>query len=251
MCVPRVSQCAEIQITARGCGISFPICAHRLLNSPERDAFDLTKEPKESYEKYSTGRFGLGCLLARRLTEAGARFIEVTTEYVPFLHWDTHENGHTTLVEMKKQIDGPIAQLVRDLDERGMLDRTLVVITTEFGRTIASQPSAGTEAEGFAERHTGEDLVIENERMFGFHGHFSSCNCMLFFGGGFKKGFGYGKTADRHPMVPVENPVRLEDLHATMYTAMGIAPDTSYETEGRPFYVTKDGKGRVIDALLA
>ena len=54
--------------------------AHRLLSSPERDAFDLTKEPKESFEKYNTGRFGLGCLLARRLTEAGARFIEVTTE---------------------------------------------------------------------------------------------------------------------------------------------------------------------------
>ena len=62
----------------------------------ERDAFDLTQEPKESYDNYNTGRFGLGCLLARRLTEAGARFIEVTTEYVPFLHWDTHENGHTT-----------------------------------------------------------------------------------------------------------------------------------------------------------
>ena len=71
--------------------------AHRLLNSPERDAFDLSKEPKESFDRYNTGRFGLGCLLARRLTEAGARFIEVTTEYVPFLHWDTHENGHTTV----------------------------------------------------------------------------------------------------------------------------------------------------------
>ena len=67
--------------------------AHRLLNSPERDAFDLTMEPKESFERYNTGRFGLGCLLARRLTEAGARFIEVTTEYVPFVSWDTHENG--------------------------------------------------------------------------------------------------------------------------------------------------------------
>ena len=54
--------------------------AHRLLNSPERDAFDLTKEPKEIFDAYNTGRFGQGCLLARRLTEAGARFIEVTTE---------------------------------------------------------------------------------------------------------------------------------------------------------------------------
>src|SRR6516165_6860229 len=61
--------------------------AHRLLSSKERDAFDVTKEPKENYERYNAGRFGLGCLLARRLAEAGARFIEVTTEYVPFLHW--------------------------------------------------------------------------------------------------------------------------------------------------------------------
>src|SRR5438105_2531707 len=81
--------------------------AHRLLNSKERDAFDLSKEPKESFEKYNAGRFGLGCLLARRLAEAGARFIEVTTEYVPFLHWDTHESGHTTYTRMKKEIDLP------------------------------------------------------------------------------------------------------------------------------------------------
>jgi hypothetical protein len=82
--------------------------AHRLLTSKEREAFDLTKEPKASYDKYNTGRFGLGCLLARRLTEAGARFIEVTTEYVPFVHWDTHENGHTTYARMKKEIDSSI-----------------------------------------------------------------------------------------------------------------------------------------------
>ena len=69
---------------------------------------------------YNTGRFGLGCLLARRLTEVGARFIEVTTEYIPFLNWDTHDNGHTRLADMKKQIDAPIAQLVLDLEERGL-----------------------------------------------------------------------------------------------------------------------------------
>ena len=78
-----------------------------------------------AYEKQVIGRFGLGCLLARRLVEAGARFIEVTTEYIPFLNWDTHENGHTKLVNMKEAIDAPIAQLVRDLEERGLLDRTL------------------------------------------------------------------------------------------------------------------------------
>src|SRR5262249_151779 len=83
--------------------------AYRLLNSPHAKAFDLTLEPKESYDKYNTSRFGLGCLLARRLTEAGARFIEVTTEYVPFKNWDTHENGHATTEKMKKDIDRPVA----------------------------------------------------------------------------------------------------------------------------------------------
>jgi hypothetical protein len=86
--------------------------AHRLLNSPAAQAFDLTLEPKESYDIYNTGRFGLGCLLAKRLTEASARFIEVTTEYIPFLNWDTHADGHNVTTDMKKQIDAPIAQLV-------------------------------------------------------------------------------------------------------------------------------------------
>jgi arylsulfatase A-like enzyme len=155
------------------------------------------------------------------------------------------------MVEMKKQIDGPITQLIRDLKDRGLLERTLVVITTEFGRTIASQPAAGQEPDGFAERHTGNELVLESEKMYGFHGHFSSGNCMLFFGGGFKGGFVYGKTADRHPMLPIENPVPLTDVHATIYKALGIPADHNFVTEGRPFYVTKDGKGKAIDALLA
>src|SRR5436305_9127341 len=121
--------------------------AHRLLGSKERDAFDLSKEPKEIYEKYNTGRFGLGCLLARRLAESGARFIEVTTEYVPFLHWDTHESGHTTYTRMKKEIDRPIAQLVFDLEQRGLLDRTLVVLASEFSRDMMIEGVPGSKAQ--------------------------------------------------------------------------------------------------------
>ena len=82
--------------------------AHRLLNSPAAKAFDLSLEPKASYDVYNTGRFGLGCLLARRLVEAGARFIEVTTEYIPFRYWDTHENGHKRAIGMKETIDAPV-----------------------------------------------------------------------------------------------------------------------------------------------
>ena len=110
--------------------------AHRLLNSPAADAFDLTLEPQKIYDTYNTSRFGLGCLLARRLAEAGARFIEVTTEYVPFRYWDAHENGHTRTLTMKQKIDRPIAQLILDLEERGLLDRTLVVLASEFGRDM-------------------------------------------------------------------------------------------------------------------
>ena len=240
--------------------------ARAMMDSPVKRAFRLEEEKPETLAAYQPqagrydvqdqsyyygNRFGNGLLLARRLVESGARFVQVEYQYGPFKGFDMHENGFSRMAEMKRQIDRPIAQLIRDLDQRGLLDRTLVVIATEFGRTIASQPAAGVEPDGFAERHTGDTLVIENERMYGFHGHFSSTNCMLFFGGGFKRGLAYGKTADRHPMLPVEHPVRLIDLLATMYKALGIPPDWSYETEGRPFYVTNNGKGQAIGALLA
>jgi len=241
--------------------------ARAMMDSPVKKAFAYLKEEKpeviKAYESeenpddlldksyYYGNRFAHGLLLARRLIETGARYIQVEYQYGPFKGFDMHENGQKRMVEMKRQIDRPIAQLIKDLDERGLLDRTLVMITTEFGRTIASAPAAGQEPDGFAERHTGEKLIVESEKMYGFHGHFSSGNSLAFFGGGFKKGFVYGKTGDRHPMLPIENPVRLEDVHATVYKALGIPADTSYVTEGRPFYVTKDGKGVPVDALLA
>lgn len=241
--------------------------ARAMMDSPVKRAFDFRREEKpevlaayqpkvtrtdvQDQSYYFGTRFGNGLLLARRLVEAGARFVQVEYQYGPFKGFDMHENGSTRMVEMKRQIDQPIAQLITDLDQRGLLERTLVVIATEFGRTIASQPAAGVEPDGFAERHTGENLVIENERMFGFHGHFSSTNAMVLFGGGVKKGSVHGATAPKHPMLPVEHPERLIDVYATIFKTLGIPPDWSYETEGRPFYVTKDGKGKPIDALLA
>ncbi len=74
---------------------------------------------------------------------------------------------------------------------------------------------------------------------------------MVLFGGGIKRGCLYGKTADERPFVTVENPVTIPNLHATLYRAMGIPADLSYEVEARPFYVTEDGKGKAIDALFA
>jgi predicted secreted protein len=241
--------------------------ARAMMDSPVKRAFDFLKDEKpetvKAYEPeigasdlldktyYYGNRFGQGLLLARRLVEAGARYIQVEYQYGPFKGFDMHEDGRTRMIEMKRQVDRPIAQLIKDLDERGLLDRTLVMISTEFGRTIASAPAAGKEPDGFAERNTGENLVIENEKMYGFHGHFSSGNCLAFFGGGFKQGFVYGKTANQHPMLPIENSVCQEDAHATVYKALGIPADTNYVTEGRPFYVTKNGKGVPVDALLA
>jgi hypothetical protein len=221
--------------------------AHRLLSSPAAKAFDLHLEPKESYQQYNTGRFGLGCLLARRLVEAGARFIEVTTEYVPFMGWDTHENGHSRTVEMMKMIDAPIAQLVQDLHERDLLSRTLVVIASEFSRDMLTE---GKPDKPVKDQVTVPDRVLE-EKHYGMHRHFTGAGAVVLFGGGMKRGFLYGKTADERPFVTVENPVTIPHLHATLYRALGIPANLSYEVESRPFFVTEDGKGKAIEALFA
>lgn len=222
--------------------------AHRLLNSREREAFDLTREPRAVFDRYNTGRFGRGCLLARRLTEAGARFIEVTTEYVPFLHWDTHENGHTTLTRMKQEIDQPIAQLVLDLQQRGLLDRTLVILASEFSRDMMIEGIPGSTARDQSRARTD---VLREMRHYGLHRHFTGSGSVLMFGGGMKRGFLYGETANERPLVVTRNPVSIMDLHATIYTAMGISPRTSYDIERRPFYVTEDGNGRSVSDLFA
>src|SRR5262245_40616551 len=183
--------------------------AHRLLSSPAAKAFDLALEPKASYDKYNTGKFGLGCLLARRLTEAGARFIEVTSEYIPFQYWDTHENGHTRLVDLKKYIDAPIAQLVLDLEERGLLNRTLIVLASEFSRDMIVEGKPDNKVK---DQVTVPDTITE-EKHYGMHRHFTGAGAVVLFGGGMKKGYLYGETADERPFVTSKNPVTIPDLH--------------------------------------
>ena len=222
--------------------------AYRLLSSKEREAFDIERESKETREIYDTGRFGRGCLLARRLVENGARFVEVTTEYVPFLHWDTHADGHKTAARMHAEIDRPIAQLIRDLEERGLLDRTMVVIASEFSRDAIMEGKPGSEANDQA-AHKGE--FITEEKHYGLHRHFTGGTSVMTFGGGVKKGHLYGKTADERPLIAVENPVSVMDLHATVMTAMGVSPKTEFDIEGRPFYVTEDGKGKAVTDIFA
>jgi len=220
--------------------------AYRLLSSPAAKAFDLSLEPKDSYEKYNTGQFGLGCLLARRLTEVGARFIEVTTEYIPFKNWDTHDNGHTRLVDLKGAIDAPIAQLVIDLERRGLLDRTLIVLASEFSRDMMVEGRP----EQLVKNQVDQPDVIAELKYYGMHRHFTDAGCVLLFGGGAKRGHLHGRTADERPCKTIENRVVIEDLHATIFHALGISPKHGYEIERRPFYVTKDGLGKPILDLL-
>jgi hypothetical protein len=221
--------------------------AHALLSSPAARAFDLGLEPSESRAKYDTGRFGLGCLLARRLAEAGARFIEVTSEYIPFVYWDTHENGHTRATDMKRQIDGPVAQLVLDLEERGLLDRTLIVLASEFSRDMMTEGKPGKKVK---DQVVVPD-VIKELKYYGMHRHFTDAGSVLLFGGGIKKGLLYGQTADERPCKTLSQRVVIEDLHATIYRALGISPKLSYQIEERPFFVTRDGVGRPIEELFS
>jgi hypothetical protein len=222
--------------------------AYRLLSSKDRDAFDISLEPEASRSIYDTSRFGRGCLLARRLVEAGARFVEVTTEYVPFLHWDTHASGHETLTRMHSEMDAPIAQLIRDLELRGLLDRTLVIIASEFSRDALIEGVPGSTA---ADQATENVERVMEMKHFGLHRHFTGGTSVVMFGGGMKKGFVYGKTADTRPLIAVENPVTISDLHATIMTAMGISPQAGFDIEGRPFYVTQDAKGKAVTELFA
>ena len=221
--------------------------AHRLLDSSAAKAFDLTAEPKTSYDNYNTGRFGQGCLLARRLTEAGARFIEVSTEYIPFKYWDTHDNGHTRLRKLKQMIDRPIAQLVKDLEARKLLDRTLIVLASEFSRSVLVEGKVGKQVRG----QVKQPNVITELKQFGMHRHFTGAGSVLMFGGGVKKGFLYGETSPDPPCTTIKNPVTITDLHATIFELMGISPSYKLMIEKRPFYVTKDGKGKPVRDVMA
>jgi uncharacterized protein (DUF1501 family) len=221
--------------------------ADRLLTSPSAKAFDLSLEPKKSFDVYNNSRFGQGCLLARRLVEAGARYIEVTTEYIPFRYWDSHESGHERAAAMKAEIDAPVAQLILDLEERGLLDRTLVVLASEFGRDAITEGKVGKEVKDQA--NTPDVMTLPKH--YGMHRHFTAAGSVVMWGGGVKRGIVYGKTADERPCTTIENPVPMEDLHATIYRALGIAPDTAFIVEKRPVYVTKEGKGKPIHELFA
>jgi hypothetical protein len=183
-----------------------------IISGRAREAFDLGKEPKEMREKYGMNTFGQSCLLARRLIEAGTRFVEVNWPKVA--NSDNHSwDVHVGLSKRMKDQSGPmldagLSTLLEDLDQRGMLAETLVLAVGEFGRS----PQRGVSTSGNENQDDGRD-------------HWPYCYTGVIAGGGVKRGLVYGKS-DKTGSAPVENPVHPRDLLATVYHSVGIDPGT-------------------------
>lgn len=177
-----------------------------------RDAFDLTKETPALRERYGRNTFGQCCLLARRLVEAGTRVVEVIWPKVA--NSDNHSwDVHTGLSErMKKQsspmLDAGLSSLIADLDDRGLLDETLVVAVGEFGRS----PQRGVSTSGNSNSDDGRD-------------HWPYCYTAVVAGAGTKRGVVYGKS-DETASAPKENPVHPIELLASIYHSVGINPQS-------------------------
>ncbi len=148
---------------------------------------------------------------------------------------------------MKRQIDAPVAQLVLDLEERGLLNRTLIVLASEFSRDLLIEGKPDLKVKDQVEVPN----TITEPKHYGMHRHFTDAGCVLLFGGGIRRGHLHGVTADERPCRTLQDRVVIEDLHATILSALGIAPTLAYKIEERPFYVTRDGKGKAIKSLFA
>ncbi|HSI72774.1 MAG TPA: DUF1501 domain-containing protein, partial [Fimbriimonas sp.] len=192
---------------------------------------DISKEPQSVLDMYGPdvrkkGSYANNCLLARRLVERGTRFVQL-------MHagWDQHMNLDTQLAEQCRDTDQPSAALVKDLKQRGLLDDTLVIWGSEFGRTVFVQ--------GDVNRPDG-------------HGrdHFGSCYSMWMAGGGFKGGTVHGETDDYCYNV-VKDPVSVHDMQATILHQLGLDHERlTYKYQGRNFRLT-DVEGKVVSPLLA
>ena len=192
--------------------------AVRVMKSEDLNAFDLAQESAEAHEAYGSSDFGQGCLLARRLVEHGVRHVEVTLG-----GWDMHQDIYTRLPEKTVVLDTAVAALIADLEKRGLLDDTLVVLTSEFGRTPHINQNAGRD-------------------------HYPKAFASVLWGGGISGGQSYGKT-DKGIEV-TENPVSVPDLNATIGYALGLPLDmVLYSPTKRPFTVAD--KGRPLTHLFA
>jgi hypothetical protein len=187
-----------------------------------QETFDLSKETKATREMYGTGQFADGCLMARRLVEKGVRMVQVF--YGDGQPWDDHGDiaNHAKLA---KNVDQPIAALLKDLKSRGLLEDTLVLWGGEFGRTPTSEGAKGRD-------HNN-------------HGF-----CVWLAGGGIKGGMTYGST-DEFGFAAVDQRMHVHDLHATILHLMGIDHEKlTYRYSGRDFRLT-DVEGKVAKAILA
>jgi uncharacterized protein DUF1501 len=177
------------------------------------DLLDISKEPQHVLDAYGVkpgqeGSFARQCLMARRLSEAGVRFVEIRQA-----GWDHHTNLHQGLIDQSRMIDQPTSALLNDLRQRGLLDDTLVLFGSEFGRLPTSQGA------------DGRDHNITGYAMF-------------MTGAGVKKGFSYGAT-DEIGMTAVDGRMHINDLHATLLALMGIDHERlTYRYEGRNFRLT-------------
>ncbi|MFO1064020.1 MAG: DUF1501 domain-containing protein [Pirellulales bacterium] len=198
--------------------------AYRLMTSPQaRDAFDLSKESTTMRERYGMNRFGQCCLLARRLVEAGVRFVTINTFLTVFdeITWDIHGSKPFTSIEGMKNIVAPMydqayAALIEDLSERGLLGDTLVVNLAEFGRTPKVNPAGGRD-------------------------HWPQCFTVYFAGGGVRGGQAVG-ASDPIGAVPAERPVEPPEVVASIFHSLGLSPETILPgPAGRPFPIVDSG----------
>lgn len=184
--------------------------AFRLLTSvPARRAFDLEREPEKLRARYGMTPFGQGCLLARRLIEAGVSLVTVNWERDD-AYWDTHKNNFSDMkTKLLPNLDRGFSALLTDLEQRGLLDETLIVWLGEFGRTPRINKFAGRD-------------------------HWAACNTVLLAGAGVGGGRVYG-ASDARASQPARNPVLPEDLSATIYHLLGIDPRMHlHKPEGQP-----------------
>jgi hypothetical protein len=209
--IDRQAKLLEFSSEARGFDEYYDRAIGMLTSDKVRQAFDLSAEKPEVRDRYGRTTYGQGCLLARRLVESGVKF--VTVYFADSIGgrsttsggWDTHGFDNTRMFPIVEKYHFPITEqtlptLLDDLEERGLLEETLVVWMGEFGRTPKINANLSRD-------------------------HWPQCYSVLLAGAGVKRGFIYGKS-DANAMFPDENPVRPEDLAATIYHLLGINPES-------------------------
>lgn len=189
-----------------------------LTSTKTRSAFDISREPDATRDRYGRTLWGDSLLICRRLVEAGSLFVSVNWEEGQTAnHWDLHENNFGMCRVMAPIVDQIVSALLIDLEQRGRLDSTLVIVMGEMGRTPRVNARAGRD-------------------------HWPQCGFVLLAGGGTKRGFVLGKT-DAEAAYPIERPVSAGDLAATIYQLLGVDPQLTVEDlTGRPVPIAHGGE---------